>query len=437
MLLQHLRVKKMRDKVVEEIRQNRIWDPERFERIKAQAESAEEHYREVIGRKRRSADKVIRFAAYVANDAMYGMDKVFRLMQKQADRWDPAVVIIPDVSRGYPHQKQTYLRTREYFIRLYGADRVLDGWDMQTDRYIDVTDRFDIIYFADPYDAMAPEVHSIHYAATRNVLPVYLNYGYDVGYYTMYARMKGPELNLVWKYFTETVFSQEDCRKLQVIQGKNVVLTGYAKMDELAQYPVKQAGERKKILITSHHSVNMEELPLSNFRTYHELLLQLPELFPETDFVFRPHPLMFIRLINEKIWTENQVDCYLEELKRAGIEYSDGGDYLYLFAECDAIINDCGSFTMEWLFTGKPGCFVLNEDLKEEHLTTQMKEALTRYRIARGPEDILRFISDVAAGPAFAKPVMDDWVRDNIAVNYPHAAERILEEMDILREERL
>ena len=154
----------MRDKVVEEIRQNRIWDPERFERIKAQAESAEEHYREVIGRKRRSADKVIRFAAYVANDAMYGMDKVFRLMQKQADRWDPAVVIIPDVSRGYPHQKQTYLRTREYFIRLYGADRVLDGWDMQTDRYIDVTDRFDIIYFADPYDAMAPEVHSIHYA---------------------------------------------------------------------------------------------------------------------------------------------------------------------------------------------------------------------------------------------------------------------------------
>ena len=92
---------------------------------------------------------------------------------------------------------------------------------------------------------------------------------------------------------------------------------------------------------------------------------------------------------------------------------------------------------MEWLFTGKPGCFVLNEDLKEEHLTTQMKEALTRYRIARGPEDILRFISDVAAGPAFAKPVMDDWVRDNIAVNYPHAAERILEEMDILREERL
>ena len=420
---------------MEEIRRNRIWDPDRFEEIKALAETAAAHYRDVIERKRKSSDKVIHFAAYVSNNAMYGMDKVFHLMLEQPDRWDPMVVIIPDVSRGYPHQKQTYLRAREYFINLYGAGRVLEGWDMETDSFCDVTDRFDVIYFADPYDAMAPEVHSIQYASTREVLPVYLNYGYDVGYYTMYSRMKGPELNLVWKYFTETVFSEEDCRRLQVIQGKNVVLTGYAKMDALAEFPAKQEGAKKKILITSHHSVNMEELPLSNFRTYHNLLLQLPELFPDIAFVFRPHPLMFIRLVNEKIWTEDQVERYLEQLKDAGIEYSDGGDYLHLFAESDAIINDCGSFTMEWLFTGKPGCFVLNEDLKEEHLTTQMKEAITRYRIARSREEILQFISDVAAAPVPASPAMDDWVRDNIAVNYPHAAEKILEEMDILREE--
>ena len=426
----------MRDKVLEEIRLNRIWDPDRFRQIEAKAGRAADHYRDVIGRKKRSGETVIRFAAYVANDAMYGMDKVFRLMLEQPERWDPMVVIIPDVSRGYPHQKQTYLRAREYFTGLYGAGRVLDGWYMHSDSCPDLTDRFDIIYFADPYDAMAPEVHSIQYASTREVLPVYVNYGFDVGYYTMYSRMKGPELNLVWKYFTETVFSQEDCRKLQVIGGKNVVLTGYPKMDSFAEYPTKPEGTKKKILITPHHSVNMEELPLSNFRTYHDLLLQLPDLFPEIRFVFRPHPLMFIRLINEKIWTEDQVDRYLQKLERAGIEYSDGGDYLHLFAECDAIINDSGSFTMEWLFTGKPGCFVMNEDLKEEHLTTQMNEAITRYRIARSREDILRFISDIAAEPAFGRPVMDDWVRENIAVNYPHAAEKILEEMDILKEER-
>jgi len=422
----------MVDKVLEEIRQNQTWDPDRWEQIKAQAEGLKAHYREVIEQKRRSGDAVIHFAAYVSNAAMYGMDNVFRLMRKDPQRWDPRVVIVPDVSRGYPHQEKTYLKAREYFTDLYGADAVLDGWDMQADCFIDQTERFDVIYFADPYDAMAPWVHSIRYASTRNVLPVYVNYGYDVGYYTMYSRMKGAELNLVWKYFTETVYSLEDCRKLQIVQGKNVVLTGYAKMDALAGFPPKKEGKRKKILVTSHHSVNMAELPLSNFRTYYKLLLILPKMFPEIDFVFRPHPLMFIRLVNEKVWTREQVDSYLKDLALAGIEYSDGGEYLHLFAECDAIINDCGSFTMEWLFTGKPGCFVLNEDLTAEHLTTQMNEAITRYKIARSSEDIIGFISDVAGGRYPAECAMDDWVRENIAVNYPHVAEKILEEMDIL-----
>ena len=135
----------MRDKVLEEIRLNRIWDPDRFRQIEAKAGRAADHYRDVIGRKKRSGETVIRFAAYVANDAMYGMDKVFRLMLERPERWDPMVVIIPDVSRGYPHQKQTYLRAREYFTGLYGAGRVLDGWDMHSDSCPDLTDRFDII----------------------------------------------------------------------------------------------------------------------------------------------------------------------------------------------------------------------------------------------------------------------------------------------------
>jgi len=425
----------MTDKALEEIRQNLEDDPDRWERIKRRAESLPAHYREIIERKKKSEDTVIHFAAYVANDAMYGIHDVFRLMQKNRKRWEPKVVIIPDISRGTLHQEQTYLRTRDFFVTLYGADAVLDGWDIQTDSYIDATDQFDIIYYADPYDAMAPEVHSIQYAISRNVLPVYVNYGYDIGYYTMYSRMKGPELNYVWKYFTETVYSQADCERLQIIRGRNAVLTGYAKMDAFAEYPSKKDSLRKKILVTAHHLIHFEGLPLSCFMTYYTLIPKLTALFPDVDFVFRPHPLLFARMINEKIWTPDQVRCYLDEIRKAGIEYSDGGDYLHLFAECDAIINDCGSFTLEWLFTGKPGCFVLNEGLKEEHLTTQMKEAVKRYRIARSSGDIIGFISDVSNGVYPIRYEMDDWVRENIAVNYPHAAEKILEEMDIMEGE--
>ena len=421
----------MKDKVLEEIRQNRIHDPDRWERIRLYAENLRAHYQQVIEKKRRSGEAVIRFAAFVSNDAMYGMDDVFALMRENPGRWEPKVVIVPDVSRGFSHQKQTYIRAREYFIRRYGTDVVIDGWNMDEDVFYDVMDAFDIIYFADPYDAMAPQVHSIRYATMRDVLPVYVNYGYDVGYYTMYSRMKGPELNYVWKYFTETVYSQRDCKNLMINRGGNVVLTGYAKMDAYAGYPAKEEGDKKKILITFHHSVNMEELPLSNFMYYYDKLPLLPKMFPDIDFVFRPHPLLFIRMINDHIWSEEQVRLYRKELEQAGIAYSDGGDYLSLFAECDAIINDCGSFTVEWLFTGKPGCFVFSDKLKEEHLTTQMREAITRYRIARSFKEITDFISDVEGGVCRQKP-MDDWIRENIAIHYPHVAEEILREMDIL-----
>ena len=425
----------MIDKVAEEIKQGQIQDPDKWNRIRSEADRLTNHYRDVIEKKRVSGDRILHFAAYVSNKAMFGMQGVIRLMMDRPDRWDPEFVIVPDISRGDAHALKTYLDARDHFTGIYGAEKVLDGWDINTDTYIDRTGRFDIIYFADPYDSMAPEVHSIKYASSRNVLPVYVNYGYDVGYYTMYARMKNYELNYVWKYFTETVYSLEDCRNMQVIRGQNVVLTGYAKMDAFADCRKPRKKKNRKILLTPHHSVKFDELPLSNFLSYCDLIPTLPKLFPDVDFVFRPHPLLFIRMINDKIWTQKRITNYIDELRQAGIEYSDGGNYLDLFAECDAIINDCGSFTMEWLFTGKPGCFIVGDRLKDEHLTTQMKEAIKRYTIARSADDIIKFISDLADGRYPAKEEMDDWTRENIAVNYPGVSEKILEEMDILKNE--
>ena len=156
-------------------------------------------------------------------------------------------------------------------------------------------------------------------------------------------------------------------------------------------------------------------------------------MFPAIDFVFRPHPLLFIRMINDNVWTKNMVDDYLSKIKKAGIEYSNGGEYFRLFSECDAIINDCGSFTLEWLFTGKPGCFVLNDKLSDEHITTQMKEGIKRYSIAHTNDDIVAFVRDIDADNYSKKQEMDEWVRNNIAINYPNAAKVILEEMDILQ----
>lgn len=399
--------------------------------IKYKAHDAELHYKDIIQSIKKSGRKRLNFAAYVIFDSTYGMDGTFQLMLHDNEHWNPTIVVIPDISRGQEYARKTYIKTRDFFINRYGKEYVLDGWNFDTDEYFDYSDQFDIVYYANPYDAMVHKFHKIEYASKKNVLPIYVSYGYEVGRYTTLGRLANPELNLTWKCFVDTTYTYTDYLKYQVIKGKNVVLAGYSKMDGLQKYQVSN-NDRKKILISPHHTVSMKSLPLSNFMFYSDLILKLPEMFPELDFVFRPHPLLFTTLINNQLWTQQDTDNYIKMLKEKGVEYSTGGDYLGIFAECDAIVNDCGSFTVEWLYTGKPGCFVYNKDLREKHLTTLMNKAIARYTIARSEQDIVDFIRSIAEDNETHEYKMESWVEQNIALNYPSVSQFLLKQIDIL-----
>ena len=204
-------------------------------RIKAGAKKVRQHFEDVINDIRLSGRTKLRFAAYVIMDSTYGMEGVFKLMLQNEVHWTPYVVVIPDVSRGKEHAEKTYKKTKAFFATKYGADRVLDGWNSEKDVYYDHLDKFDIVYYANPYDKMAHEYHQISYACNKNVLPIYVSYGYDVGKYTTISRLTSRELNYVWKLFADTIYTYEDYKRYQVLKGKNVVLAGYAKMDSFFQ----------------------------------------------------------------------------------------------------------------------------------------------------------------------------------------------------------
>lgn len=387
------------------------------------------HYKCVIKKKKVNSTGVIRFGAYVVFDSTYGMDMVFKYMMN-SKRWVPFVIIIPDLSRGDKHMKETYLSTKDFFLKKYGDSFVKDGYDFERDVPIDRTDELDIIYYANPYDSMVAKVHSIVYSTKKQVLPVYASYGYDVGAKTTLSRLRSEELNYVWKYFADNIYLLEACREQQIVKGENVVVTGYSKMDSLVIKEVEK--ERKKILICSHHTISSPDLPLSTFLDYSSLFLELPDLYPDIDFIFRPHPLLFTMLIKNKIWDEKKVEEYIFSLKDKGFEYSIGGDYFNLFQDCDAMINDCGSFTIEWLFTEKPGCFLKNSELQEAHCTKLMNEAISLYNIANSKEDILEFIDSVKNDKLSVRNRFDSDIVDKIKVGYPNVSKKILHEMDYL-----
>ena len=399
------------------------------ERIIFNSHKLQQHYDEVIINIKKK--QVLSFGAYVVFGATFNIDALFRYMIAD-DSWEPRIVIVP--IRKDDEREELYNKTKKEFVEKYGKKYVLDGYDEETRSYvnIDASSMFDVVYCANLYDCYVDKPFKIKTLSEMNVLPFCTEYSYNIGKYTTIERLCGLELNYVWRCFTDTNYSLDFYKEYQYIKGENVRVTGFPGTDEFV-FPTSLISEhhRKTFLICSHHTIENNELPLSCFLKYKDFILGLPDIFPEADFVFRPHPLRFSRMIEYGYWTQEDKEDYLKNLDSIGIEYSDQGDYLDLFNRCDAIINDCGSFTVEWLFTGKPGCFVWNENLQTSDLTPLMNFCLQEYTIAENENDIIGFINSVIDENYIRSEISKESFYENVAINHPNVTEFLLKEIDV------
>ncbi|MBQ9293244.1 MAG: hypothetical protein IJ211_08295 [Campylobacter sp.] len=369
-------------------------------------------------------NRPIRFASYVVFDSTFGAKKLYELM-KNDDKFDAKIVIVPDTARGEENLKKCYNATKEFFIKNYGKEMVLDGWDEKTGEFLDHSDKFDIIYFANPYDEMVHEYHKICYIAKKNILPIYINYAFSHFKYGEQYIFSIPEMSLCWQVYMNNKFEFDKFTKLALSKGLNAKIVGYAKMDSF-KIKKKEKDGKKIILIAPHHTIKNNVLQISNFLYYYDFILTLPQKFPNVRFIFRPHPLLFTNLLNQGFWSKEQVSEYLEKIKNV-MEFSSGGDYLDIFNEADGIIHDCGSFISEWLYSGKKGCFVSYDGLVFDQLTEYGKIALSHYFIAKNETGIISYINDVIDDKT--KPLDMEKIKDEIMLNYPNVSQKILDEI--------
>ncbi len=389
-------------------------------------EKTHEHYKEVAERIKNRGDRPLRFASYVVFDSTFGAYGLMDLMLDDLKHYSPKIIICPDVCRGDIQLKEQYKKTKAFFISKYGAEYVVDGYDEKTGEFLDVSEQFDVIYCANPYDHMVNKVHGVKYLSTKNVLPMYMNYGCMVDRYGNNIIMPMLEISLFWKVFADDEISYHDYKKYTLSKGNNVVLTGYAKMDDFAKYE-KESSTKKKIIIAPHHTINSTLLPLSNFLKYSDFFLSLPYKYPDVEFIFRPHPLLFVNLINEGFWSADEVTNYIAEIKKRGMIYSYGGDYLKIFVDSDAIIHDCASFIVEYLYTDNPCCFLAKENYKDI-FSNLGNLCLENYYIAFSESQIINFIDDVVINghdPKLEKRNL--FKRKYLHFNYPDVSKKILE----------
>ena len=380
----------------------------------------------------------ISVAFLVCDASMFSGESVYRQL-KDDPRFSCTIAVAPRVTRGEAFLRETLAKTMKTLGARYG-EAVQSLYDPETREAKPLA--ADLVFSTILYEDQTLPDYTTEKLSVRSLVAI-LYYGY--GGLFISNEQKTPFLpNVVfaWRYFV----SNEATRTMNAAKNPlldNMVVAGYCKMDrievekckcERAKSSAEDTGtcsRRKKVILCPHHTIDKaaDGLALSTFLTHADLFLKLPEMFPEIDFVFRPHPLLFPRLATAKWWGEAKTEAYRAKMASfANVEFQQGGDYFASFADSDAMIHDCGSFLAEYFYTGHPQCYLLESEktVAEQFLPFSRKLLDFAHKAFTGDE-IVAFIREVVLKENDPdKATRDAFAAKEVCINHPHATDAVV-----------
>lgn len=371
----------------------------------------------------------VRSIFLVFSTSMFPARPLFDAMARDS-RFLPKIVVVPDLRWPDRDPLSDMEACRRELLQYYPSEYVETAAKDESGVWADVAKNADIVCYPSPYDLSAFR-YNPHWAVGRNFLPIYISYSFSTSIHG-YSVLARQNYAYFWKVFAECEATAKEYAEHSVLKGANAEAIGYFKMDALATAkPWPRNGSRRRVLIAPHHSVEggaNDSLAFSNFQRYADYFLALPEKHPEIDFVFRPHPFLFTVLARPGKWGQAKVDDWIARMKaHPNVRWSDEGDYFPAFASCDAIVQDCGSYLAEWLYTGKPCCFMLKAPADIDAKFTPLgREILSHCYLAYDEAAIEAFLHDVVVGGSDPKAAARDEFRKSVMVNHPHAADAAL-----------
>ena len=375
----------------------------------------------------------LKVAFLVCDASMFSGESVY-LRMRDDPRFDCFVAVAPRTSRGDELLRATLAKTVATLSAKYGG-AVRPLYDPDSGRAEDID--ADLVFSTVVYEDQSLSRYTTEALSERSLVAI-LYYGYG-GLFDSNEKKTSflPNIVFAWRYFVSNEASRAMFAAKNPVLAGNTVVAGYCKMDRLAEEQAKAArrepSRRKKVIVCPHHTIDRSAdalLALSTFPANADALLRLPEEFPEVDFVFRPHPLLFVRLASPKWWGEERVAAYCARMKaHPNVEFQQGGDYFATFAESDALIHDCASFLAEYFYTGRPQCFML-EGMKtvDRHFLPFSRRLLDHAYKAFTEADIVAFVRDVVLKGE--DPLAEGRARfaaEEVCVNHPNAAGRVVD----------
>lgn len=330
------------------------------------------------------------------NVPMWKYHSLYRAMEA-SDKFDPFVILSLSPGKDETTNRLELEDMKKTFsergYKIYGR---VQPSDLNFEK--ELLKKVDIVFFVQPYSPCRMERH------LRKLVLCYSDYGFLIDRIMDWAQNTFLE-NICLLHFVSSVKLVSEIKKVRKNGGINVFYGGYLYGDELLGWkknenadPWKeQHQEKKKVIWAPHFSIDSKHvLPISSFLRVCDSMLELAEEFKDTvQFAFKPHPYLYSKLCEDGFWGKEKADAYYERWRNMENGQLETGKYENLFFCSDAIVHDCGSFIIEYLYTKNP-CMYLCED--ESHFNEIAKDALSCYYRGSTKEEIRMFIQNVVIG---------------------------------------
>lgn len=333
-----------------------------------------------------------------------------------SQRFNPILLLIPSIKT--PHKINDvieYANQKGYIYETISKDETIQ-------------DRFspDIIFYQQPYENFIPSKY--FYDKNLHSLICHVNYCFrnilNKGAINQYL------LNIAWHFYAENDICLLEQSRYMINGGRNQIATGLPFMDDLSKPksdfkdPWKWKDSRKRIIYAPHHSItDGDNVSWGTILRYGDFILECAKRYThETVWIFKPHP--FLRGKLEKIWGVERTNAYYQSWSSMENSQCEEGEYNAIFKHSDAMIHDCGSFSLEYLYTGNPVMYLYDEDRVQHDvpLSELTKKSLDVHYKSYSEGDIERFITDIIKGNDCLKKQRNDFYQAYLYKSPEHSA---------------
>lgn len=305
---------------------------------------------------------------------------------------DPCVILLPFLHPDYQWDREASAR----HLDEQGIPWL--AWDQ-----IDLASaRIDAAIFTSPYDTTRPADYSFQALREHISFLAYVPYGLEVGGGTMNIglQFQQPVSQGASAVFVRSASAKSMYATHCPTGDGHVIVSGHPRMDALVDldgFSVDPAlteaiSGRRAVLWNAHFSFDGDF-----WSTFDDLGMAILEQFAaraDLALIFRPHPLLWQKLINLEIFDEAQIGTFKSELAELGVIVDERADHRHAFAASSAMITDAGSFLMEYFVTGKPVLYL--ENPHGPGLNEEATPLLDYYYTAQRPEQVAAFLDGLS-----------------------------------------